>query len=83
MNKWSSYKLKAYTFAQVNLMRRNEWTEQPTSIHDHAMGHPKDVVQDAPELGSVQADDCSPRGSSLPHQHTELPDKAVNLCFID
>lgn len=56
---------------------------QNTSIHDHVVGHPKDVVQYAPELPSVQAVSCSSRDGRLPKKHVKLSDEALNLCFID
>lgn len=56
---------------------------QNTSIHDHVVGHPKDVVQYAPELPSVQAVSCSSRDCRLPKKHVKLSDEALNLCFID
>ncbi len=56
---------------------------QNTSIHDHVVGHPEDVVQYAPELPSVQAGSCSPRDRLLPQKHVKLSDKTLNLSLID
>lgn len=65
-------------FSKISISNR-----QNTSIHDHVVGHTEDVVQDAPELPSVQAGSCSPRDSLLPQKHVKLPDKTLNLCLID
>lgn len=57
--------------------------DQHTSIHDHVVGHPKDLVQYAPELPSVQAGSCFPTDGRLPQKHVKLSNKTLNLCFID
>lgn len=54
-----------------------------TSIHDHVIGHPEDVVQYAPELPSVQAVKCSSRNSRLPQELVIVSDETLNLCFTD
>ena len=55
----------------------------PTSIHEHVIGHPKAVVQDAPEPTSVQTVHRAPRRRRVPRQPVEEPDQAFHLAPID